>query len=397
MRSLSVLMTTDLMPALHRGAACAARWFAAKPRFATGRPEVTRSYDSLDGLRAILAIVVATYHFVLWTPGGRPLAGFDDILFRAFLNGHKAVDAFIVLSGFCLSLQVWKDGALDAKEFYKRRAQRILIPYYAALFLGLLVGGFKVSAIGLIGHLTLTQNIVGNTDNSISGNHEISTQLWSVAVECQIYLLFPAIVWLWRKIGVFVTALLFCVGGVLVQQHNTHSALAGINAHYYGLFCLGACGSYIAKKMPAIANHKAMLYAFIALLVVQTSLVALYVYARSGPDTNWIDVICGLTSATTMICAVTNTPVKRILSWRPLTAVGSAAYSIYLCHLQIISLVSKHETRSAFAATCVLLVPIVAFLFYRLFERPCIQWMKRTRTRDVMPKTVSAAPTATSQ
>ncbi|WP_410959855.1 acyltransferase family protein, partial [Salmonella sp. SAL4356] len=60
----------------------------------------------------------------------------------SLVTGHLAVSIFIVISGFCLALPVvaagdrMRDGSLN---FFKRRARRILPPYYGALAFSLLL------------------------------------------------------------------------------------------------------------------------------------------------------------------------------------------------------------------------------------------------------------------
>ena len=54
--------------------------------------------------------------------------------------GHYAVDIFIVLSGYCLMLPLLtKSNFGDSLNFYLRRAARIVLPYYAALALTLIL------------------------------------------------------------------------------------------------------------------------------------------------------------------------------------------------------------------------------------------------------------------
>ena len=81
----------------------------------------------IEGLRGIAALYIVMHHVYLQ----RPEAGW------AFLGkGHFAVVVFIVISGFCLALGAMKRG--DARESYgtfiRKRAARILPPYYAGLF-----------------------------------------------------------------------------------------------------------------------------------------------------------------------------------------------------------------------------------------------------------------------
>jgi len=103
----------------------------------TGRVE----FAFADGLRALAALTIAIYHSYLFTGHtGQARSGLPRAM-RVLQLGHLAVPVFIVLSGFVLMLPVARraDGALagGAAGFLRRRARRILPPYYAALALSL--------------------------------------------------------------------------------------------------------------------------------------------------------------------------------------------------------------------------------------------------------------------
>jgi len=99
------------------------------------RPRVKLEF--LDGLRGLAAFYVLLHH--LYDPFGIPRALTYPLSILRF--GHYAVGAFIVLSGYCLMLPIVRstDGKISGGtfHFFKRRAMRILPPYYAALILSL--------------------------------------------------------------------------------------------------------------------------------------------------------------------------------------------------------------------------------------------------------------------
>jgi len=146
----------------------------------------------LDGLRALAVAAVVLYHLDLpWIPGG-------------FLG----VDVFFVLSGFLITTLVLEEveqtGRLDYRRFYLRRARRLL----PALWLLLLV----VSAAAVLvvreeipelrGDVPAALLYVSNwwyiaSDASyfeFTGRPPLLQHLWSLAVEEQFYLLWPAVV-----------------------------------------------------------------------------------------------------------------------------------------------------------------------------------------------------------
>src|SRR4051812_16368916 len=108
--------------------------------FVNAAPRVRLAY--LDGLRALAASYVVGFHAVLGFGGGE-LTGLWRGLRRAFAFGHEAVAVFIVLSGYCLMLPVIRNqqspSTVALGAFVRRRAFRILPPYFAALAYSLLL------------------------------------------------------------------------------------------------------------------------------------------------------------------------------------------------------------------------------------------------------------------
>src|ERR1700689_2493356 len=97
----------------------------------------------LDGIRGATALYVVGHHILQWSfinYKNERLPGWFRVV-QVFKFGHLAVGIFIVLSGFCLMLPVARSGndrlTRGLTEFIKRRARRILPPYYAAFVLSL--------------------------------------------------------------------------------------------------------------------------------------------------------------------------------------------------------------------------------------------------------------------
>ena len=112
--------------------------------FTSKAPRVRLDY--LDGLRGLAALYIVLFHlsFRLWAlvnPFPHSLLAKGVFLLNTlFLSyGHYAVPVFIVLSGYCLMLPVVRNGngtlPKGFMDFMRRRARRILPPYYAALVL----------------------------------------------------------------------------------------------------------------------------------------------------------------------------------------------------------------------------------------------------------------------
>src|SRR5437588_5758665 len=156
----------------------------------------------LDGIRGLAALFVVVNHVFLPTFPGYPV---DHAPFWAgwFIYGRFAVVVFIVLSGFSLALSPARHGwRLDAvSRFAQRRAWRILPAYWGALAFSLAVAWLIVPQPGhgvpdarsVLANGLLVQNIVGA--------HSPNAAFWSMAVEAQLYLLFPLLLLLVRRRG----------------------------------------------------------------------------------------------------------------------------------------------------------------------------------------------------
>lgn len=354
--------------------------------------------DFLDGLRALAALFVLLHHTYLqvWNIfAHRYPGGLLDALTRWVIYGHFAVSVFIVLSGFCLMLPVARgDGTLrgGAALFFKKRARRILPPYYFALGFSLLIlpatngRDLPVTRLDLVSHLLLLHNLSPDTIGGING------ALWSIAVEWQIYFLFPPLVWAWRRWGAWptlvVTTTLAYAAWFLLRNHP----LSGLTPHYVALFAFGMLGSALAfSPTPQWAAWRARV-PWPALLAALTALLVVWCLhwgweEALGPLQAVTDLLVGACTVALLVAA--SRPganrISRLLSARPLVFIGAYAYSLYLVHLPLLLICSNLVARlrmhpdSAFALLVCVVGPLIvgaAYLFHLACERPFLT--KRT-------------------
>src|SRR6478609_6240263 len=181
-----------------------------RPTAAPTAPVATRRLAYVDTLRGFAALWVFLLHVHgYWLDNVRPpkLSG-DGVLVRAMGFGGAGVDIFIVLSGFCLTLPLIRDGRvrdLEPRPFFRRRAYRLLPAYYAAVLLVMaleLVPGLRerlvsrdLTPLDGLTHLTLTFPLFGDTLSSVNGS------LWSISLEATLYLGFPLLLLVHRRWG----------------------------------------------------------------------------------------------------------------------------------------------------------------------------------------------------
>src|SRR4051812_10624228 len=98
-------------------------------------PPRAERFDFLDGLRGLAALYVVLHHASQDVPAPM-LRGWAAAARFLLRHGHFAVAVFIVLSGYCLMRPVARDASRQIRggtlAYLRRRAWRILPPYYAA-------------------------------------------------------------------------------------------------------------------------------------------------------------------------------------------------------------------------------------------------------------------------
>jgi peptidoglycan/LPS O-acetylase OafA/YrhL len=91
----------------------------------------------LDSLRGVAILMVVFLHGLYWFPQLGVLHGFVGLLNKVSRFGGRGVNLFFVLSGFLITgiLVDSRGKANFYRDFYARRARRILPVFYVTLFL----------------------------------------------------------------------------------------------------------------------------------------------------------------------------------------------------------------------------------------------------------------------
>ncbi len=145
----------------------------------------------IEGMRAIAVLLVVAYHFGM--PG--------------LTGGYIGVDVFFVVSGYLitglLADEISAKGRLDFAEFYARRARRLLPAAALVLMSVLLVGRLCFGPFELRGLAAGTAwtsvylsnlTFLRNATNYFAEGQSPLLHTWSLAVEEQFYLTWPAII-----------------------------------------------------------------------------------------------------------------------------------------------------------------------------------------------------------
>lgn len=340
----------------------------------------------IDGLRAVAILAVLLAHAEI--PG--------------FQGGFVGVDVFFVISGFLITGLVMgriEAGSFSLVDFFERRASRLL-PALVAMLLAVAGIGFVMLTpreLVLLGEdLTATalfgMNFQGWATAGYFGQ-EASTRVllhaWSLGVEEQFYLVFPAGLWLaWialRRLGqahahgLILAAVAMMVSGSLWLQQflvNWPSSAA-----FYLLpprmweLGTGALLALLAARGLIRQSHSAAVASVIAVLGLALIVWPTMMYGKGTifPGFTAVPPVLG---AAMLIWAGTVAPdnlVSRMLSIRPMVRIGLISYSLYLWHWPVLAFARLWAGRPlelVEAAGLATLSIALAALSWRLVEQP---------------------------
>jgi peptidoglycan/LPS O-acetylase OafA/YrhL len=352
---------------------------------AAAHPDANR-VAGLDGLRGFAALYVLLFHCWLFTFHGFP-ADHGPVWLGWLLYGHLAVVFFLTLSGFSLALgparNGWRLGGVG--NYARRRAWRILPPYWAALAVSLVIawsitpqphsGPPTLKSVAVYG-LLLQDFLTAPIPNGA---------FWSIAVEAELYVLLPVLLLLRRRAGalvllVTVTAPVVALG-LIASGPSPVDKVNGLTPQLAPLFAVGMVGAGVVwsidriRRLPWLWLTGSAAAPLIVLMVHNGSVWTVRHYF-------WIDLAIGPVFAMFLAGVATGRPAALVwlLRTRPVRLLGSFSYSLYLIQLPIVIVIVRRIVTPrglsgdpAFWLTVALAVPttlLAAWLFAAVFEMP---------------------------
>jgi peptidoglycan/LPS O-acetylase OafA/YrhL len=294
---------------------------------------------SLDGLRALSIGLVLFSH-------SHPPEQFQKL---AFFSGNLGVRIFFVISGFIITwllLQEEKSsGGISLKNFYIRRIARIFPAYYTYL-----AAVFLLDLAGLINSGGNIQKLLNILFLANYGPCEGPTGvLWSLGVEEQFYLIWPAVFIIFRLFAEKRIALITLLGVIVCS-----TILRGINVlcwknqetyfwlHRFSflfqmdIIAWGCLGAIVAFHWSQAVQYLAK-YGVIVLLFALSIITLPYTareYDGYGIETVFGPTLEAIGTLLIIIVGVAKSDysVFRILNLRPVIWLGTISYSLYLWH-----------------------------------------------------------------
>jgi peptidoglycan/LPS O-acetylase OafA/YrhL len=310
---------------------------------------------ALDGLRGIAVLTVMLLHFNMLGANGP----FDRALSTVFSIGWVGVDLFFVLSGFLITgiLVDAKGATYYFRNFYLRRSLRIFPLYYAFLVVILVL--LPWVRPGSMEHLegqgwlwTYLSNVLF-ARVGWEGMPEHTIHLWSLAIEEQFYLLWPLVVFLCDRKTLVRVALTAIAGAIVFRVVSILIWPTGIAGYALlparmDALALGGLLAVIIRSERGRANAhklaKRLLVPGLALLAVAIAWSAIF-HPQDGllpalaPHTQLFGYAGNeLVSGALVLYAIANPGAEafqRVLSWKPLMAMGKYSYGLYLIHVPV--------------------------------------------------------------
>jgi peptidoglycan/LPS O-acetylase OafA/YrhL len=348
----------------------------------------------VEGLRALAVIAVIAYHLRL--PG--------------FGGGYVGVDIFFVISGFLITSLLITERLhteeISLREFYARRIRRLLPISTVVLLVTALVGLLVINPLEWVQigrEIAASALLISNFEFASQGANYLTSTItpspvqhyWSLSVEEQFYLLWPALILLGTTKARSVRTRVVHIATALVALSFTASVLLTPTQgawSYFGLHTRGwelGLGALLAALSPHISRLPSRICPPMASLGLVGILVAILSFSETTVFPGSMAAIPVLGTVLILAAGIprslnpsTQSGPLRGPQWileRPeMQWAGSRSYSLYLWHWPVIILgqitLERHlpgQTWGAlYALGAVALTVGLSEAGYRLIENP---------------------------
>jgi peptidoglycan/LPS O-acetylase OafA/YrhL len=338
-----------------------------------------KHYKKIDFLRGVAIISVFIYHYQLAVfpnclitkysqSGIIDISGANSLIlnFSPSAFGYTGVTLFLIISGFLIHLGYLKSSeTFNPATFFNKRFWRIFPPYWIVLVALTIISNrhafSKIDFKDVSLHFFTIHNFFDSTYFSINAS------FWSLALEVQLYLLYPLFLFLRNKIGmkgtfkiilILSVALLF----VGIMFHNLINKLSYANSAFE-LWFIWAAGAYFAELFfnnKQIFKKRGLIIAGISFLLLMVSKCFLYTHYLTQyiATFSWIVFF-------DWILHNDKIDLKGAASkW--IVEMGICSYSIYLIHQPLLNIIFNlydNYIRVHFNYPFLVLIPAFVFIF----------------------------------
>lgn len=365
----------------------------------THAPARRPALPALTGLRTLLALTIMLFHF---TPSGLTWAAHPRFTLYPIINiGYVFVSFFFLISGFILSYNyAQRPGGVNAVDFWVARASRLYPVYLLTMIVSIpmLAVEWHARSHGqfVVGVITTPLLIQGFFPRLATFWNTVS---WTLSCEVVLYLLFPWLVklrlpkstgkliaiglclWVLGMVphtiylitnpdhlahtpdrystGVYIDFLKFTplpylctfLAGLTLGRLHEQAKLGVRGRVIVGLAGFAAgwfCCYHLAAQMPYILVHGGLL----------TPAFAAIILGLAGPS-----------------------PLARIFSIRPLVAIGTSTYCLYLLHFNVYQLIHEHHWPERLHVSWA--DPWISYVFIVLLAMSVRRWVEHPFQRAI--------------
>ncbi len=390
-------------------------------------PEHILFLDHLRGVAIIFVLLIHSFSWTFW-----PIYNEDQLRWSGWVRdlhaplsflalwpaslGWSGVSIFFVVSGFCIHLSHARSSQKGFGTFFTRRFFRIYPPYLLAFLffafvfpqsrLGLGLGfathhwngnltAFKETVAQVLTHVFLVQNF------SRHYCYAVSDAFWSIAVEVQLYALYPLLYWLAMRVGwlrvLYLTGMfelglrgLESILSLLPHPAALPEWISGSPLFYWYSWSVGAtlADAYLKGTPLPFRNFSLRFWPLVFLLSYSLKPLAPFCFTLAAVSTVYL--IADLLSRPNLNL---NMSGIRGLILNGLRWTGIISYSTYLIHEPILSYWHDHlpglfarlfhwhtvpltVTFISCISFCTVII-VLSYPFYRHIELPSIAWGKR--------------------
>ncbi len=304
-----------------------------------------------DLMRVLCVGMIAWYHIwqQSWLTPRLRIGAIDVNLLALVRAGYMFVDLMLMLSGFLLYLP-WANGEeRSTRDFYARRALRILPSYWACLAVMIVFAlaqpGFSEYgrlAKDIATHLTFTHNLSYMT----YVQSLLNVVLWTLAVEVQFYLLLPALAPAFRKKPL--VCYLAMAGAALCFQRlwtipmTDTTLFVNRLPNMLDVYANGMLAAHIYSRLAQKKERRALIAALgtaafllglfgVIHLVADQATIYGYEELRHGQlDRRWAISACGALALAGG--SLSFEPVRRVFSNRVVRFLSGISFNFYIWH-----------------------------------------------------------------
>lgn len=308
------------------------------------------------------------------------------LLFHAGIGGlgagYLGVDIFFVISGFLITTLLVKhldQGDFSFKEFYFRRARRLIPAAYVVLFLTCIGSFFFLTSNEyrdfqnqMLGSLTFTANMaLYDQADYFGGDAKLKPLLhmWSLAIEEQFYFFLPLALFFtprkyWVK-GGFALLFLSLSACVYMGKESPDAAFYLLPFRAWELL-IGSVGALYFNR-PDFAKYYRVLFwpALAALLAIPA-----FPLSKSHPGIDAF-IVC---LSTLILILRQHQILNETRGIKILARIGDYSYSLYLVHWPLFAFANNAylstEVPLVMRASLLVVAVVLAVILYHIVEKP---------------------------